>query len=126
MLGETLDYWVLKSLAHRRNLASEEELNSPASGANAQNFEAEMPKLRKLMRRFGGRLNADPAKRYLDMGCGTGELTLALARMGAGQITGVDFMPRSIESTHPRGTPRARQRAVRMLRPAYLEPTAQI
>jgi len=98
MLGETLDYWVLKGLAHRRNLATEEALNSRASGASAQTFEAEMPKLHKLMRRFGGRLSADPAKRYLDMGCGTGALTLALAGMGAGQITGVDFMPRSIET----------------------------
>jgi SAM-dependent methyltransferase len=98
MLGETLDYWVLKGLAHRRNLATEEELNSRAGGATAQTFKAAMPKMRKLMRRFGGRLSADPAKRYLDMGCGTGELTLALARMGAGQITGVDFTPRAIET----------------------------
>lgn len=102
MLGETLDYWVLKGLAHRRNLATEEELNSRAGGATAQTFEAAMPKMRKLMRRFGGRLSADPAKRYLDMGCGTGELTLALARMGAGQITGVDFTPRSIETARTR------------------------
>jgi SAM-dependent methyltransferase len=98
MLGETLDYWALKLLAHRRNIATEEQLNSRAGEATAQAFEAAMPKMRKVMRRFGGQLSTDPAKRYLDMGCGTGELTLALARMGAGQVTGVDFMPRSIET----------------------------
>jgi trans-aconitate methyltransferase len=98
MLGETLDYWMLKGFAHRRNIATEDELNSRAGETTAQAFEAAMPKMRKLMRRFGGRLSADPTKRYLDMGCGTGELTLALARMGAGQITGVDFVPRSIDA----------------------------
>lgn len=98
MLGETLDYWMLKVLAHRRNIATEEELNSRASEATAQTLEAAMPKMRKLIRRFGGHLRANPAKRYLDMGCGTGELTLALARMGVGQITGVDFLPRSIDT----------------------------
>jgi trans-aconitate methyltransferase len=98
MLSETLDYWTLKVFAHRRNIATEEELNSRAGETTAQTFEAAMPKMRKLMRRFGGRLGADPAKRYLDIGCGTGELTLALARMGVGQITGVDFLPRSIDA----------------------------
>jgi len=106
MLGETLDYRILKVFAHHRNIATEEELNSHAGEAAAQTFEAAMPKMHKLMRRFGGYLRVDPAKRYLDMGCGTGELTLALARMGAGQITGVDFVPRSIDT--------ARRHAARM------------
>jgi SAM-dependent methyltransferase len=30
------------------------------------------------------------------MGCGTGELTLGLARLGCGHVTGVDFVPRHI------------------------------
>jgi SAM-dependent methyltransferase len=38
------------------------------------------------------------------MGCGTGELTLALAGMGAGRITGVDFLPRSIETARAHAT----------------------
>ena len=98
MLGETFDYWLLKSLAHRRNLATEAELDARAAATSPQAFDAQMPKLEKLLRRFGSHLPIDAHKSYLDMGCGTGELTLALAGMGAGRITGVDFLPRSIET----------------------------
>jgi SAM-dependent methyltransferase len=98
MLGEKLDYWLLKSLAHRRNLATETELDARAASTSPQAFDAKMPKLAKLLRRFGSHLPIDAHKSYLDMGCGTGELTLALAGMGAGRITGVDFLPRSIET----------------------------
>jgi trans-aconitate methyltransferase len=98
MLGKTLDYWLLKSLAHRRNLATEAELDARAVATSPQAFGAQMPKMEKLVRRFGSHLPIDAHKSYLDMGCGTGELTLALAGMGAGRITGVDFLPRSIET----------------------------
>jgi SAM-dependent methyltransferase len=56
-----------------------------------------MPKFRKLVDRFEGHLPIDPRLRYLDMGCGTGELTLAFARLGVRSITGVDYLPRHIE-----------------------------
>jgi SAM-dependent methyltransferase len=98
MLGDTFDYWLLKSLAHRRNLATEAELDARAAATSPQAFDAQMPKLEKLLRRFGEHLPIDAGKSYLDMGCGTGELTLALAGMGAGRITGVDFLPRSIDT----------------------------
>jgi SAM-dependent methyltransferase len=98
MLGNTLDYWLLKTLAHRRNLATEAELDARAAATSPEAFDAQMPKLEKLLRRFGEHLPIDAGKSYLDMGCGTGELTLALAGMGAGRITGVDFLPRSIET----------------------------
>ena len=98
MFGETIDYWLLRRLAHRRNLATEEELDARAAEVGDADFEAAMPKMRKLIERFAGHLPIDPSLRYLDMGCGTGELTLALARMGAKRITGVDFLPRSIET----------------------------
>ena len=98
MLGDTLDYWLLKTLAHRRNIATEAELDARAAASSPQAFDAQMPKLEKLLRRFGEHLPIDPGKSYLDMGCGTGELTLALAGMGAGRITGVDFLPRSIDT----------------------------
>jgi SAM-dependent methyltransferase len=98
MLGDTLDYWLLKTLAHRRNLATEAELDARAAATSPQAFDAQMPKLEKLLRRFGEHLPIDAGKSYLDMGCGTGELTLALAGMGAGRITGVDFLPRSIDT----------------------------
>jgi SAM-dependent methyltransferase len=98
MFGEPLDYWLLKSLAHRRNRATEAELDARAAATSPQAFDAQMPKLEKLLRRFGAHLPIDAHRSYLDMGCGTGELTLALAGMGAGRITGVDFLPRSIET----------------------------
>jgi SAM-dependent methyltransferase len=96
LFGETLDYLLLRALAHRRNIATEAELDARAHDASAVSFEAAMQKMTKLVRRFAGRLPLDQNLRYLDMGCGTGELTLALARLGARRITGVDFLPRSI------------------------------
>lgn len=98
MFGHTLDYWMLRGLAHRRNIASEAELDARAAREAAESFESAAAKLRKLIRRFGGHLPINPRLRYLDMGCGTGEVTLALARMGAGRITGVDSLARSIET----------------------------
>jgi SAM-dependent methyltransferase len=98
MFGETLDYWLLRSLAHRRNIATEAQLDARAAETSEASFEAAMPKLDKLLRRFAGHLPVDARASYLDMGCGTGELTIALASMGVGRITGVDFLPRSIET----------------------------
>src|SRR5215510_5103348 len=98
MLGETFDYWLLRTLAHRRNCATEAELDARASGADEASFAAAVPKLDKLLRRFEGHLPIDGAKHYLDMGCGTGELTIALAQRGVGHITGVDFLPRSVNT----------------------------
>ena len=97
MLGTTLDYFILRGLAHSRNLATEEQLNSRSGRVSAGSFEEGMPKFRKIIGRFEGHLPIDPGLRYLDMGCGTGELTLAFAKLGVRRITGVDFLPRCIE-----------------------------
>ncbi len=97
MLGTTLDYFILRGLAHSRNLATEEQLNSRSGRVSAGSFEEGMPKFRKIIGRFEGHLPVDPGLRYLDMGCGTGELTLAFAKLGVRRITGVDFLPRCIE-----------------------------
>src|SRR6266851_2082431 len=97
MLGTTLDYLILRGLAHSRNLATEEQLDSRSSQISAESFEEEIPKFRKIVGRFEGHLPVDPGLRYLDMGCGTGELTIAFAKLGVRRITGVDFLPRHIE-----------------------------
>jgi len=97
MLGETLDYLLLRSLAHRRNLATEEQLDLLFSRASSEALEQAVPKLRKFVGRFEGHLPIEPGLSYLDMGCGTGELTLAFARLGAGRVTGVDSLPRNVE-----------------------------
>src|SRR5713101_1017772 len=98
MLGTTLDYFILRGLAHRRNLATEAQLDSLSSHVALESFEEAMSKLDKIFDRFEGRLPVDPRLRYLDMGCGTGALTLTFARRGIKRITGVDFLPRNIEA----------------------------
>jgi 2-polyprenyl-3-methyl-5-hydroxy-6-metoxy-1,4-benzoquinol methylase len=97
VFGETVDYAILRRIAHRRNMATEEELNAFADRVSARSFEEAMPKFRKLIDRFEGHFPIDPGLRYLDMGCGSGELAVACARLGVRRITGVDIMPRNIE-----------------------------
>ncbi len=95
MFGERLDYRLLRRLAHGGNRATEAELE-------AQHFsplkepQAGEQKLAKILWRFQGSVPVDARLRYLDMGCGTGEVTIGLARLGARRITGVDFLARSI------------------------------
>src|ERR1700682_493150 len=97
MLGATLDYFILRSLAHSRSRATEEQLDSRFARVSAESLDEAVAKFRKLIDRFEGHLPVDPGLRYLDMGCGSGELTLAFARLGVKCITGVDFLPRNIE-----------------------------
>lgn len=97
MLGATLDYFILRGLAHRRNLATEEQLDLRSRQVSARSFEEDPSKIHKILRRFEGHLPVDPGLQYLDMGCGSGELTIAFARFGVKRITGVDFLPRHIE-----------------------------
>lgn len=47
-------------------------------------------------------LNAQPGERILDLGCGTGELTLRLAATGA-IVTGVDASPEMVTAARARG-----------------------
>ena len=98
MFGATLDYFILRGLAHSRNLASDEQLDSLSGQISPACFEEAKSKLHKLRDRFEGRLPHDRSLRYLDMGCGTGGLTLAFAKLGVRQITGVDFLPRNIDT----------------------------
>lgn len=96
MLGNTLDYVLLRALAHERNKATEEQLD--ADGDVAITEEQLTTKLPKIIRRFEGHFPVDPDLRYLDMGCGSGEFTVALAKQGIKHITGVDFLPRFVAS----------------------------
>jgi 2-polyprenyl-3-methyl-5-hydroxy-6-metoxy-1,4-benzoquinol methylase len=94
MFGERVDYLILRTVAHRRNLAAEEELDNAQSGSHS--LDEGMLRLRKYICRFQGKFPISAELRYLDMGCGTGELSIALARQGCRHVTGVDFLPRSI------------------------------
>lgn len=97
MLGNTLDYLILRSFAHARNRQSEAELDAQSGEVSEATFTAEAQKLNKVIGRFAGHLPLAPKFNYLDLGCGSGELSIAIARASGGRVTGVDFMPRSIE-----------------------------
>jgi SAM-dependent methyltransferase len=95
MFGETIDYRLLKSLAHARNRATEAELD--ADGCSSLTVEQMGAKLPRVLERFDGHFPISPELRYLDMGCGSGELTLGLAQLGVKHIVGVDYLPRFVE-----------------------------
>ena len=95
MFGKNVDYWILKRLAHGRNRATEEELDQ--NGCSSLTLEQMGAKLPRVLDRFEGHLPLSPDLHYLDMGCGSGELTLGLAQHGVKHIVGVDFLPRFVE-----------------------------
>ena len=96
MFGQTIDYWVLRSLTHTRNRATEAELDERANKPAPYDADKALARLRKLMHRFDGHFPIHDDLRYLDIGCGTGDITLALTRLGVGDVTGIDMLPRNI------------------------------
>ncbi len=93
MFGKTIDYWLLRPFVHGRHPESEElrqlERDIGIESANAR-FE-------KWNRRLDNEIPVDPAMRYLDAGCGMGEMSLALAQRGCGRVTGIDKDPYYID-----------------------------
>jgi 2-polyprenyl-3-methyl-5-hydroxy-6-metoxy-1,4-benzoquinol methylase len=100
VFGERMDYLLLRSMAHDENRATEEELNR--EGSSSLMAGQEETKLEKVLERFEGQFPMRPGLRYLDMGCGSGELTLELARILGGNVTGVDFLPRFVDRARAR------------------------
>jgi SAM-dependent methyltransferase len=98
MFGEKVSYLILRPLTHTRNRASEEELNQRADQTSPQALEQAMASLKRHISRFDGRFPLSPDLRYLDIGCGTGEMTVALAKLGCRHVTGLDYVPRNIET----------------------------
>lgn len=97
MFGERIDYWLLCPLTHRCNRATEEELNLRASTCEELDVVAAKSRLLKWNARLDGRIPISSELRYLDIGCGHGDLTLAFALAGCGHVTGIDITPRNIE-----------------------------
>src|SRR5258707_7092837 len=97
MFGAKIDYWLLRPLAHGDNRATEEELNARARETMA--FDAKKARLRldKLIARFEGRFQIEAKRSYLDVGCGRGDLALAMVQAGATDVTGIDIIERQVE-----------------------------
>lgn len=95
MFGENIDYLILRRLAHKRNLATEDDLNRNIMGS-LQPVEEKNIILKKHIVHFEGKFPISSNLRYLDIGCGKGELTILLAKLGCGHIMGIDIVPRNI------------------------------
>lgn len=97
MFGQTIDYYILKPFTHNRNIATEEQLNSKADEPDI-GLDAALRRVEKLQQRLEGRFPIRSDLRYLDVGCGKGDITIALAQRGVKYLTGIDFVERNIVS----------------------------
>jgi SAM-dependent methyltransferase len=96
MFGKALDYLILRPFSHSRNAQTEEEQNSAAQ-QTALAIDHATFRLHKLMSRLEGNFPISNNLRYLDIGCGIGDITIALAKVGCKKITGIDVVPRKID-----------------------------
>ncbi len=93
MFGKTIDYRLLRLLAHGRHPEAEELRQLERD----LNIESAMARFEKWQRRLDNEIPIDPAMRYLEVGCGMGEMSLALAQLGCRHVTGIDKDPYYIE-----------------------------
>lgn len=98
MFGSTIDYWLLLPFTHNRNSATEEELNIMAPQVWNCNVVAAVRRIEKLQTRLQGQFPIRTDFRYLDIGCGSGDIAIGLARLGACHVTGIDMVPRCISA----------------------------
>ncbi len=97
MLGEKLDYWLLRPFTHSRNIATEEELNERFISGSPIEVEDAKLRLEKLLHRLEGNFSISSDRHYLDVGCGTGDLAVAITKEGCRSVTGIDIIPRNID-----------------------------
>ena len=93
MFGDNVDYTILKLLTHSCNLATEEQLASTPA-YTLDEARAYLEKACKLY--FGNILPIDPSLSYLDLGCGTGQLSIGLTLSGVEDVTGIDIVDRNV------------------------------
>ena len=86
MFGKTIDYRLLRPLVHSRHPEAE-ELRQVERDLG---IESAMARFEKWNSRLDNAIPIEPALRYLDVGCGMGEMCLALAQQGCRHLTGID------------------------------------
>ena len=93
MFGKTIDYRLLRLFAHGRHPEAEElrQLERDLS------IESAAARFEKWNRRLDNEIPIEPDMRYLEVGCGMGEMSLALAQRGCRHVTGIDKDPYYIE-----------------------------
>ena len=87
MFGGTLDYYLLKSLTHNRNIATEEALNDRTVHSRLTLDQAKSY-LEKIQTYFKNHIPIEPKLSYLDIGCGLGRFSIGLSLAGAIDVTG--------------------------------------
>ena len=75
MFGHKIDYWLLKPLSHKRNLLTEDQLNSVSKAelpmAEDFNIDDELKRIKKFDSRFNNSVfKGKENKTYIDVGCG--------------------------------------------------------
>lgn len=96
MFGSNIDYLLLRPFTHRRALETEDALDARYAASLTIDMAAAIRRLDKLQNRLEGRFPVRRDLSYLDIGCGSGEIALALATLGAGKVTGLDLVARHI------------------------------
>lgn len=100
MFGERIDYALLRPLTHDGGKETEEQLNSRYQEVRPFDLSAAEARLGKLLDRFDGHMVVQPGVRWLDVGCGRGDIDLALVASGATDVTGVDPIRRNIDAAN--------------------------
>lgn len=95
MFGARIDYWLLRPWADKSRMRTEEQLDEVES-PETFDIEQATARLRKWNARLDNRIPIDQALHYLDVGCGTGDLTIAFVLAGCNHVTGIDMLPRYI------------------------------
>lgn len=91
-LFESIAYYSLKTISHSRNLETDKDITQKA---HVESYKPDKPRL--FMERLGRYMNYSN-KSVIDMGCGTGDLCIYLAKTGAKKVKGIDIDQERIDT----------------------------
>jgi ubiquinone/menaquinone biosynthesis C-methylase UbiE len=96
MFGNTLDYYLLRPFTHKRSRLTGQQLDQQAAVTEEFNLGKAHARLEKWNQRLKNQFPFGPGLRYLDVGCGVGDLTIALGIRSRGSVHGIDLLERNI------------------------------